>query len=255
MVGVVNGLTLRWLVLILAIGAATGLVFGLYPQLDLHISALFYDPAGRTWPASQSALFNFYRNLGAVVATAMIVLAVAALAVASVRKREPSFISLRAGIFLVGSFLLGPGLITNVLLKPQWGRPRPGEVPQFGGHLDFTPWWNPHGACDSNCSFVSGEESLAVWLVAWAVVLPERYRGAGMLAVLLHCVFMAADRIATGAHFTSDVLFAVVVTALSIWVMHWLVFRGQALSPTSPGPGGRRRDLAAVFGIPSLRAE
>jgi membrane-associated PAP2 superfamily phosphatase len=226
-------------ILILAIGVATGLVFGLDPRLDLQISALFYDQALRTWPADQHVLLAYFREFNTVLAAILVIIAVGALVLASIRRRALGFLSQRVAAFLVGVVLLGPGLIANVLLKPHWGRPRPAEVTEFGGPLHFTPWWNPFGECDGNCSFVSGEESLAVWLIAWAIVLPERYRGAALAIALLHCALMGACRIAMGGHFTSDVLFAAVFTGLSIWVTYWVAFRGAATAP-----GGYRRGTA-----------
>ena len=220
-------------VLIMACGVATGLAFGLYPRLDLQISALFYDPVRRTWPADESAILRYYRDVSSVLSSILVIIAVGAFALAAIRRRVPSLIGLRAASVLLGSLLLGPGLITNVLLKPQWGRPRPAEVTDFGGHLAFVPWWSPHGACDGNCSFVSGEESMAAWLIAWAVVLPGRYRGIAMAAALLQCALMGACRVAMGGHFASDVLFAVILTALSVWVTYCAAFRGgPADAPT-----------------------
>jgi membrane-associated PAP2 superfamily phosphatase len=220
-------------VLIMAFGVATGLVFGLYPQLDLQIASLFYDPARRTWPANESALLAHYRDASSVLAVILVIFAVGALALGAIRRRASALIGPRAAAVLLGSLLIGPGLITNVLLKPQWGRPRPAEVTEFGGHLGFVPWWNPYGACDGNCSFVSGEESVAAWLIAWAVVLPERDRAAAMAIALLHCAAMGLARVAMGGHFTSDVLFAVIFTALGIWVSYSIAFRApQAV----PGP-------------------
>ena len=219
------------LALIVGIGVVIGLVFGIVPQLDLRISALFYDPVQRTWPAADSALFISYRNLSYYLPIILVMIAVVARAIVTLRRRASLLSGWRVAVFLLGSFLLGPGLITNVLLKPRWGRPRPAEVTQFGGHLDFTPWWNPFGQCDGNCSFVSGEESVAVWLVALALVLPARYRGAALAIAVLHCALMGLDRMAMGGHFASDVLFAVVFNALSIWAIYCAVFRNPASSP------------------------
>jgi lipid A 4'-phosphatase len=74
---------------------------------------------------------------------------------------------------------------------------------------------------------------MAAWLIAWAVVLPERYRGVTMAAALLQCALMGACRVAMGGHFTSDVLFAVILTALSIWATYCVAFRGgRADAPT-----------------------
>jgi membrane-associated phospholipid phosphatase len=70
-------------------------------------------------------------------------------------------------------------------------------------------------------------------LIAWAVVLPARYRGLAMAAALLQCALMGACRVAMGSHFTSDVLFAVILTALSIWATYCVAFRGgPADAPT-----------------------
>lgn len=237
-------------ILLLVTTVATGLVFGLYPQFDLQISGLFYDPVRRTWPADHTALFGFHRNLSILVTAILVIIVVGARALAAIRRREASVITRRVAGVLIGSLLLGPGLIANVLLKPYWGRPRPGEVTAFGGTLDFTAWWNPHGQCDSNCSFVSGEESLAVWLFAWAVVLPARYRGPALVVAALHSAFMAAGRLTTGAHFASDLLFAVMVTGWSIWLMHWLLLRAPRAATTSRGADGPHRDLAASLSSP-----
>ncbi len=220
-------------ILILATGVATGLAFGIYPQLDLQISALFYDPARRSWPADDSVLLGYFRDFNRVLATILVIIAVGALVLSTVRRRALGWISQRGAAVLVASLVLGPGLIANVLLKPHWGRPRPAEVIEFGGTLHFTPWWSPYGECGGNCSFVSGEESLAVWLIAWAIVLPERYRGPALAVALLDCALMAACRVAMGGHFTSDVLFAAIFTALSIWVTYCLAFRGPATSRLS----------------------
>ncbi len=224
-------------ILIVATGVATGLVFGIDPRLDLQTSALFYDPTLRTWPADQRMLLAYFREFNSVLATILVIIAVGALALASIRRRALGFLSRRVAAFLVGTVVLGPGLITNVLLKPHWGRPRPAEVAEFGGPLHFTPWWNPFGECDGNCSFVSGEVSLAVWLIAWAIMLPERYRGPALAVALLDCALMGACRIAMGGHFTSDVLFAVIFTALSIWVTYCVAFRDATTAPAGYGRG------------------
>jgi membrane-associated PAP2 superfamily phosphatase len=207
------------LVLIAIAGALTGLVFGIFPQLDLRISAQFYDPVQHTWPVDKSALLPSYRNVNALVAVSLAIFATCARAFAALFNRA-ALLSQRSVLFLLGGLVLGPGLIVNVLLKPLWGRPRPAEVIQFGGVFDFVPWWNPFGQCSGNCSFVSGEVSVAVWLLAWSFVVPIRYRGTVMAATMLNCVVAGTSRIAVGSHFASDVLFAAVLTALALWFTH-----------------------------------
>ncbi len=232
------------LISLLAAGALTALAFGLYPQLDLSISSLFYDQATRDWPATHDLLLTVHRNVNAYLAFILVIITIAVPVIAAIRRRAPWLISGRAAWFLIGSFILGPGLIVNVLLKPEWGRPRPGEVIPFGGKLDFVAWWNPFGACGGNCSFVSGEESLAVWILAFAMVLPRRYRAAAITAAALNCVVIALGRIAMGSHFASDVLFAAILTALSVWVAYIATFGGaitvDAAAASASGQGQER---------------
>ncbi len=244
--------TRRALFIILSIGLPTAVVFGLYPQLDLSISAWFYDPLQRDWPATHNDLLVAHRNFSAYVAAILVIIAVGALALGAIRRRG-TLISLRGAAFLIASCLLGPGLIANVLLKPEWGRPRPADVLEFGGKLHFVPWWNPFGQCDGNCSFVSGETSLAFWMLAWAIVLPQRYRALAIAAALANCLLLSAGRIAMGGHFTSDVLFAAILTALAMWLTYCLAFAerpsGQARDPAPDvAARPRKRDLATLFG-------
>jgi lipid A 4'-phosphatase len=43
------------------------------------------------------------------------------------------------GAFLLLSVIAGPGLIINAVLKDHWDRPRPRDVVQFGGVMQYTP--------------------------------------------------------------------------------------------------------------------
>jgi lipid A 4'-phosphatase len=212
------------LLIILAIGAATGLVFGLRPDFDYRLVGLLYDAPHREWYFTGSTFISRYRDFNYYTAVVLGVVATCALILAAVRKPW-TLMSGRTAAFLLGSLIVGPGLITNALLKPHWGRPRPDESILFKGNLEFVPWWNPFGSCDSNCSFVSGEVSSACWLLAWAVILPERYRIPAVIVVSLHALAIGVTRMALGGHFPSDVLFAGVFTALAIWFVHRLVFQ------------------------------
>jgi len=231
----------RALTLILAAGVVTALVFGLYPQFDLAISALFYDPLRHVWPATNNRLLGLHRDFSAYLAAILVIIAIVLGVIGVVRRGASGLTLRRSAWFLIGSCLLGPGLIVNTLLKPEWGRPRPADVIDFSGRLAFVPWWNPFGACDSNCSFVSGETSLAFWILAWALVVPQRYRAATAVAALLNCVVLGAGRIAMGGHFMSDVLFGAIVTALAIWLSYVAAFgelafmRGRAQQPVNGG--------------------
>jgi membrane-associated phospholipid phosphatase len=90
------------------------------------------------------------------------------------------------------------------------------------------PWWDPRGGCDSNCSFVSGETSSAVWMAAPAMLAPPPWRYAALGAAALYSVGFAFIRLLAGGHFLSDVIFAAIFTCLVIWAVHGFLFRWPA---------------------------
>jgi len=137
-------------------------------------------------------------------------------------------ISGRAALFLVMTIALGPGLITNVLLKDHWHRSRPIDVQQFAGTDRFTPWWDPRGDCPNNCSFVAGEPSGAFWTLAPAALAPPQWRLLAYGAALAFGAGIGALRIGAGAHFFTDVVFAGVFMYLVVWAMHGFIYRWRA---------------------------
>jgi membrane-associated PAP2 superfamily phosphatase len=175
------------------------------------------------------------RDFGLWVGVAVIVPVLAALALKLLLPRRRLLISGRAIVFLVATLALGPGLLTNVILKDHWGRPRPIDVTQFGGDQHFVAWWDPRGDCPGNCSFVSGDVSGAFWTIAPAALVPLPWRGLAYGAALALGAGMAALRIMAGGHFFTDTVFAGVFTFLIIWVVHGLIYRWPRTRLTDEG--------------------
>src|SRR5215831_20950614 len=201
------------LLIALGLAAVVGVLFGLFPQLDLMISAPFQFPdahhngfALHLYPSVQWA-----RDIGLWVGTLIIIPVVVALLLKLLLPRRRLLMSGRAIIFLISTLALGPGLFVNVGLKDHWGRPRPIDVTQFGGDQHFVAWWDPRGDCPGNCSFVSGDVSGAFWTIAPAALA----LGSAMAVV----------RMMAGAHFPSDTIFAGVFTFLIIWIAYAVIFR------------------------------
>jgi len=214
----------------LAVGVVTGLVFGIFPELDLAISRVFYEHTingnhfgWRIYPPLMTA-----RDAGLWVGTIIIVGVLIALAIKLIFPKRRSIVSGRAVLFLCLTMALGPGLLVNVILKDHWHRSRPIDVPQLGGTEHFTPWWDPRGGCGNNCAFVSGDVSGAFWTIAPAVLVPLPYRAVAVGAALALGTGMAAARIMAGGHFASDVIFAAVFTYLVIWLAFALIYRWPA---------------------------
>jgi lipid A 4'-phosphatase len=225
------------LIVALAIAAVVGVVFGLYPRLDLLIAAPFHAIAinGNSFGLRIYAPLMLARDLGLWVGTVLIVPVVAALVIKLILPKRKLLISGRAIVFLIATLALAPGLLVNVGLKDHWGRPRPIDVTHFGGDQPFVAWWDPRGACPNNCSFVSGDVSGAFWTLAPAALAPPQWRALAYGAALALGTGMAVLRMLAGAHFFSDVVFAGVFTFLIIWIVHGLVYRWPRTQLTDEG--------------------
>jgi membrane-associated PAP2 superfamily phosphatase len=213
------------LLIALAIAVAGGLLFGLFPELDLTIAALFYDPAKKDFMLRWTSPLTELRDAAMWVVAILIAPACIALALKIVFPWRKMMISGSAVVFLITTLALAPGIVTNVILKDYWGRSRPIDVPQFNGEERFTPWWDPRGPCPKNCSFVAGEGSGAFWTIAPAALAPPAWRPLAYGAALAFGIAVSALRVTFGAHFVSDALFGGVFTFLVIWLVHGLIYR------------------------------
>ncbi len=142
--------------------------------------------------------------------------------------RRRMLIDGRGALLVIVTLALGPGVLTNLILKDHWGRSRPIDVVEFAGTDRFVPWWDPRGECPNNCSFVAGEPSGAFWTLAPAALAPPQWRLAAYGAALAFGLGVGVLRIAAGAHFVSDVVFAGVFMYVLIWLAHGLIFRWRA---------------------------
>src|SRR6516164_2088387 len=212
----------------LGIAAVVGVLFGLYPQLDLRISQPFYevvDSVHNVFALRINPALMLARDIGLWVETVLILPAIGALVLKLLLPKRKLLMSGRAIIFLIATLTLAPGLMANVALKSYWGRPRPIDVTQFGGNDRFVAWWDPRGNCPSNCAFVSGDVSGAFWTIAPAALAPPQWRAFAYGAALALGVGMATIRVMAGAHFPSDVIFAGVFTFLVIWIAYAFIYR------------------------------
>jgi lipid A 4'-phosphatase len=212
----------------IGVGIVAGVILGLYPNIDLALSRRFFDPAMKAFLLARDGTALAVRDGFVYVITAVAAPAFIALAVKLILPRRPMLIPGRAVVFLIATLALAPGLVANVILKENWGRPRPYSVQQFAGPEPFVPWWDPRGGCDKNCSFVAGEGAGAFWTLAPAAVAPPAWRAFSYAAALAFGAGVSGFRIAFGAHFLSDAIFAGVFTFLVIWLVHGLIYRWTA---------------------------
>jgi lipid A 4'-phosphatase len=209
----------------LAAAAVVGLVFGLWPELDLALAAPFYEPARGGFWRSFDPFYLRLRDASTWVIVLVALPAALVLALKLAWPQRPTPIPGRAAVLMLVTLALAPGVVANLLLKENWHRPRPIDVAEFKGDEHFRPWWDPRGDCPKNCSFVSGESSAAFWTLAPALLAPPPWRLLATGAALAFGAAVSVLRMAAGGHFFSDVAFAGVFTFLVIWLTHGWLYR------------------------------
>jgi len=225
----------------LAVGALVGVVFAVDPRLDIDLAALFFDPTTRTFIASSSAWVNHVRDATSLLITLLAAPAFFAIFGKLILPRRRMLIAGRAALLLIVTLALGPGVLANSILKQHWARMRPMDVTQLGGSYRFTPWWDPRGPCPENCSFIAGEPSGAFWTLAPAVLAPPQWRPLAYGAALVFGAAIGVLRMAVGAHFFTDVVFAGVFMFVVVWTLHGLIYRWR---PTRLTDAAIERPLA-----------
>ena len=194
----------RWALAVLFLAM---LCSGLLPDVDLTPSGWFYVPgAGFSW--STDGILEFVRRWIPDIVIGSFVFCVALWAAGLCLDRWSWNISTPQIVYLSLTLLIGPALIVESLLKPFWGRARPKDIMLFGGNAAYTPPWQIAHECERNCSFASGHAAVAFWVTAYAFLLPQRWRVAGMFAGLAFGAAVGLVRIAQGAHFLSDIVAA-----------------------------------------------
>jgi lipid A 4'-phosphatase len=196
---------------------ATGLFR--FTDVDRLVSQWAYHDSTDPWPWAHTQLCDFIYSYGTLPGIFLGVGGLAVALVGSVWHRLRPY--RRAGFFVAAMLALGPGLMVNGILKPQWCRPRPCQTAEFGGNQDFVSVWNM-GTFDQCKSFPSGHASMGFLLMGPAFLLYRRRQRLAAGFVLLGLaagMALGVTRILQGGHFLSDV----------VWAAGMVYFSGLAL--------------------------
>lgn len=210
----------------------------LSPKLDLRAAQLFFDSTSEQghWPVGKWAIFRFLYVLVPWLTAAFLVGAGLLLANGWQTKRREIR---KAAAFLFLCMLLGPGLLVNGILKEYAGRPRPRALVEFGGSERYLAPW--HFGAEGH-SFPCGHCSVAF---TYAALYPVLCRRRPMLAKWILALAVAgglvigAGRMAAGAHFLSDVIWA----GLIVWAVVLALQKAMRMEPLSPEKNRKQRDL------------
>lgn len=199
----------------------------LFTATDLDIASLqpFYQRfSADPWPRGNDPLWSLlYRSAPwvtgslAVVGTVLVVIGLL---------RDGSKQARTYGFFILLCVAVGPGLIINVALKDHWGRPRPRQIAEFGGKFAYVQPLVP--AATRGKSFPCGHCSVGyLYALGWWVWRRRHPRRAAVsLAVGLTLgTFLGLGRMATGAHFLSDAIWAALIAFSVAHVLYYYVLR------------------------------
>ncbi|NCC03911.1 MAG: phosphatase PAP2 family protein [Proteobacteria bacterium] len=206
-----------------------------YPEIDLQVSSIFAKRDGQGAYAGffldGHPLFSGLKILAFWGSRLLAVLFIGGWIVSLFYSRDVAGLSPRAWAFLFLCLVIGPGLVANVVLKDHWGRARPREVTYFGGTAEFTPAPLISKECERNCSFVSGDAAFGFFLPCFAYLVPPTRRRKAFWGLMGCGAVFASARLVMGAHFLSDIFYALVLVTILNAVIHTMLYgRKQTLA-------------------------
>jgi lipid A 4'-phosphatase len=236
--------TRRWAAAALALAAGMALLLP-WRVIDPAVSRLFYRPEtpGGPWQVPALLPWGIPALLTPWIAAALVAAGLALLTASPSRRR--------GAMVLLLALALGPGLVVNALLKDHWHRPRPRQTSGLGGDFEYTA---PFRIGPVGKSFPCGHSAVGYAAAALAFAAVERRRRIVVAAggVLLGSV-LGLGRIATGAHFLSDVVWSGLLIGAVILLVEALLPRESA-DPRRAGGRAGRRLLVPLAGATVLAA-
>lgn len=198
-----------------------GVIFLLYPELDILTSSLFYDGVFHKEYLPYMIVFDGVRVITFLSTVALLIL----LTLTFWGKTFKNF-TRKNLIFLILALILGPGLMVNAVLKDTWGRARPLQIQEFGGKAMHTPPFIISKANKRNGSFVCGHAAVGFAFVALGFVFRRREKEI-FYASLLTGSFIGLVRMAQGGHFLSDVIFSFFFTYITIRLLYYFMYKNS----------------------------
>jgi len=226
-----------WAVMTVVLAVATAwLRLG---DTDLALQSRFFVP-GEGWPTGGEQPWRALYRFGVIPAW-IISLSALGLLVASVWKKRLAP-ARRTAWFLVLVMAVGPGLVVNDVFKKHWGRPRPKDVVTLGGEKPFLEVWEKGPNARWGNSFASGHAATAFYVATPFFLLRRSKRRRALvwlLAGLTYGALMGVARMAQGAHFLSDIVWA----AGFVWIIALVFFYALRLHRNeSPWPRTKTPD-------------
>ena len=217
-----------WLGLLATMG-----IFIVWPDIDLHVSARFYDPHLGFFEAKTPWVHALYLCTPALGRSLFVLLAVHAWSAKRLRRLalERGWQALgqlctpaatRLSCLFVCAALLGPGVLIEGVLKNTVGRPRPVQTADFGGDHPFVAALRLGDDPGSHKSFVSSHAATGFALMGLGLGCARPWRRRWFALSLAVGGLVGLGRVLQGGHFLSDIAFAFWSVWLSCRVVLWV---------------------------------
>ena len=201
------------------------LIFIFFPQIDIFVAKLFYNP-------DSFYSFAFYKTpleqfLYHSVKPIVIVIILSSLCIYlfnKLMKKHIFNLNTKAMIFIILTVSIAPGLIVNAILKENWGRPRPAQIKELGGTMNFSPAFIP--TKQDGYSFSSGHTAAAFSLIGFALLAKKRKKFY-LTLVFVYGVVISLTRMAVGGHFLSDVVTSFFIVYITTLILYGLIIKGK----------------------------
>jgi len=213
---------------LIALSLGTALLFT-SANLDIATIRPFYHPElSDPWPVGNEPLWSLFYDSAPWI-TVSLAIAGAVLLVAGILREKARRLRLY-GLFVLLCVIIGPGLIINVFLKDHWGRPRPRQIVEFGGKLEYQQPLVPSRSYGK--SFPCGHCSVGyLYAIGWWLWRRRSVRWAvASLAIgLTFGTLLGIGRMADGAHYLSDAVWSALIAYAVAHVLYYYVLRIPAL--------------------------
>lgn len=175
---------------------------------DLALSECFYAGPPGGWPLLERQPWVGIYELGVIPGVCLGLGGLVAWLAGACSARCSAWRAPGAFLFLL--LAIGPGLLVNLGLKENWGRPRPNQIVDFGGESRFLPVGDLAPDGDGR-SFPSGHAAMGFYLMAPGFLLYRRHPRTARLFFWIGLgagLVLGATRVVQGRHFASDVLWS-----------------------------------------------
>jgi lipid A 4'-phosphatase len=218
-------------------------------ELDINLQKIFYDQ-DTGWFLAKQAPWKQLRDYSSLPALLLSVFALAGIILGYNFMRYAPYRKIFQ--YLVLLMVIGPGLIINVVLKDNFGRPRPRSITEFSGKYQY----EAPLAYDSSSpgkSFPCGHASMGFYFFGVFILFRSVKRKlaiAGLIFSFTWGGLIGYTRMLQGGHFFSDVIWsAALVYLIAVLLFQLFKFSPNLLIKHTEMATGRKRIMTIAFSI------